>query len=208
MILFDEYLPRVDSFIRFIHAIPDAPNVDIYSNNKLIYSNLAFGNVTNYINVPPDTYTLSLYKSGTNTNPIITETLTVSMGSVQTIAITYEDKKIAFFALDDTDTNIDTIQDKSFSYIRFVNLSPTAPPLSLRLPVGKVLFDESPYLEINSYYPLSPGIYNFVLTSSDGKLEKYINNVRLVPNLFATIYIVGLLSGRPRLGYILTKDGI
>ena len=208
MLLFNEYLPRVDSFVRFIHAIPDAPNIDVYSNEKLIYSNLGFGNVTNYINVAPGTYTISLYRAGTNTNPIISETIEVSVGSIQTVAISYEDKKIAFFTLNDVDNNIDTTQDKSLSYVRFVNLSPNSPPLSLQLPVGKVLFDESPYLEINSYYPLSPGIYNFVLTSSDGKLEKYINNVRLTKDLLVTIYIVGLLNERPRLGYILTKDGM
>lgn len=206
MILFDEYLPRIttNGNVRFIHAVPDAPNVDLYANNNLIYSDLAFGNVTNYITLEPNTYTIQIYKSGTRTNPVISESVTIDANSIQTVAITYEDKEIAFFTLDDSEP----LTNPLLSFVRFINLSPDSKPLSLRLPVGTVMFNESPYLETNSYYPLSPGIYNFVLDSSDGKLEKYINNVRLRPKSFVTIYIIGLVNGSPRIGYILTKDGL
>lgn len=204
MILFDEYLPRVNGNIRFIHAVPDAPAVDLYANNNLLYSNLAFGNVTAYIPLNAASYTIEIYKSGTRTNPLISESVTIDPNSIQTVAVTYEDKEIAFFTLDDSEP----LTNPLLSYVRFINLSPTSKPLSLRLPVGTVMFNESPYLETNSYYPLSSGIYNFVLESSDGRLEKYINNVRLRPKLFVTIYIVGLINGSPKIGYILTKDGI
>ena len=49
MYMFRDSLPRVDGKIRLLHAIPDAPSVDIYANGKLIYSNLSFGKVTDYI---------------------------------------------------------------------------------------------------------------------------------------------------------------
>lgn len=203
MTLFNEYLPRINGKVRFLHAAPAAGNVDIYSNDKLLYSNLSFGLVTNYIEIPANTYKVAIYDSGNHDKPLISESVSISPDSIQTIAVTYEDKKVAFFIADDSEP----LTNKLLSYVRFINLSPKSPPLSLRLPVGTVMFNESPYLETNSYYPLSPGIYNFVLASSDGSFEKYINNVRLKPGLFVTIYIVGLLNKTPRIGYILTKDG-
>lgn len=203
MTLFHEYLPRINGKVRLLHAAPNAKNVDIYADKKLLYSNLAFGSLTNYIDIPANTYQIEVYEHQKNNKPLISESVTIAPGSIQTISVTYEDKMIAFFTTDDSEP----LTNKLLSFVRFINLSPTSPPLSLRLPAGTVMFNESPYLETNAYYPLSPGIYNFVVQASDGSLEKYINNVRLRPGLFITIYIVGLIKGSPRIGYILTKDG-
>lgn len=203
MTLFYEYLPRVNGQIRFLNAVPTTENIDIYLDNKLLYSNLAFGSVTHYINMPANTYEIEIYDSKRHDKPLIRESLTINPDSIQTVSITYENKLVAFFTLDDSEP----LTNPLLSFVRFINLSPTSPSLSLRLPVGTVMFDESPYLETNAYYPLSPGIYNFVVEASDGSLEKYINNVRLKPKMFVTIYIVGLINGSPRIGYILTKDG-
>lgn len=52
-------------YVRVIHTVPDAPNVDIYANNKLIINNLAYGSYTDYLPVPEGTYKISLYVAGT-----------------------------------------------------------------------------------------------------------------------------------------------
>ena len=94
------------------------------------------------------------------------------------------------------------------SYVRFINLAPTAPLLSLRLPDDRVLFNETSYLETNNYYPTSPGVYNFIVSTSDGNFSKYISDIHLTPNLYITIYMIGLYDKTPPLGYILVKDGL
>ena len=40
------------------------------------------------------------------------------------------------------------------SYLRFINLSPDAPLLTLSLPNGDTLFNSVEYLETTGYYPL------------------------------------------------------
>lgn len=205
MFLFRETLPNLKGYVRFINATPDAPSVDIYFDDKKLFSDLSFGNVTNYFSLVPKTYSVKLYETGTNRKPIITETFEIKPNSGSTVNITFENNEIAFFSMDDSNKNINPL----LSYVRFINLAPTAPLLSLRLPDedGRVLFNEASYLETNEYYPLSPGIYNFIVSTSDGNFLKYISNIELTRNLFITIYMIGLYNQRPPLGYILVKDG-
>ena len=204
MVLFDDSLPRLSGKIRLMHAVPDAPNVDVYSNGKLIYSNLGFGSITDYLNLPAENYRIQLYKTGTKSRPLITEAFKVEPNGVYTIAVTYENNEISFFVLDDTHS----VSNPLLSSVRFINLSPDSPLLSLRLPDNTVLFNETSYLETNDYYPMSPGIYNFIVISADGAFEKYISNVRLRKSQFITIYIIGLFNKSPQIGYILVRDDI
>lgn len=48
-----------------MHASPDAPPVDIYSGEMLLVSNLAFGQLSTAVQVPPGTYTLDFVAAGT-----------------------------------------------------------------------------------------------------------------------------------------------
>ena len=123
---------------------------------------------------------------------------------MSTINITYENNEIAFFSIDDTHTNSNPL----LSYVRFINVAPSAPLLSLSLPDNRVLFNETSYLETNNYYPISPGIYNFIVSTSDGNFIKYISNVKLDKNLYITIYMIGLYRKNPPLGYILLRDDL
>ena len=204
MFLFRDSLPKIKGHVKFIHAIPDAPSVDVYFDDKLIFTDLSFGNATNYIAIAPKTYSVKLFVSGTTNNPLITESLQVGPDSVSTINITYENNEIAFFSVDDTNV----MSNPFLSYVRFINMASTAPLLSLSLPDGRVLFNETSYLETNDYYPISPGIYNFIVSTADGEFSKYISNLKLDKNVFITIYIIGLYRKRPPLGYILVRDDL
>ncbi len=202
MMLFDDVLTKSAGQIRLLHAVPSAPAVDIYANDKLLYKNLSFGQITDYINVSAGQYKVQIFQSGNKDNLFITENYEVKPNSASTIAVTYENNEISFFVLDDSSKD-----NKSFlSYVRFINLSPDSRLLSLRLPENIVLFDEVSYLETNEHYPLSAGIYNFVVISSDGTFEKYISNVKLERKMSITIYVVGLFKRNPQVGYILVKD--
>lgn len=205
MILFEDSLPRLNGNIRFLHSIPGAPNVDIYANGQLLYSNLAFGSLTDYIDLSPQEYDIMLYKSGMHNNPLFSEQIEVLPDGMSTISITPENNEITLFVMDDVQPE----SDSALSYIRFINLSPNSQPLSLNLPEEISLFNKASYLEASEYYPISPGIHSFNVSSQDDTLgRKSINNINLTPGLFVTIYIIGLMNGTPQLGYVLAKDGM
>ncbi|MDO5515976.1 MAG: DUF4397 domain-containing protein [Clostridium sp.] len=203
--MFRDSLPRVDGNIRFLHAIPDAPNVDIYANGKLLYSNLSFGQITNYISVPPQTYNIRLFKTGTTATDLFSDSTEISPNSISTVVVTYENNEIAYFTVDDSHV---PESNPLLSFIRFINIAPTAPLLSLSLPNNIVFFNQASYLETNDYYPTSPGVYDFIVSASDGDFDKYISDVNLTKNSFFTIYIIGLYKSSPPLGYVLVRDGV
>ncbi|MBE6062425.1 MAG: DUF4397 domain-containing protein [Clostridium butyricum] len=204
MYMFKDSLPRLDGKIRFLHAIPDAPSVDVYANGKLIYSNLSFGQITNYISIAPGTYNIKLLKTGTTNNDVFSDSINITPNSISTVAVTYENNEIEYFTIDDSHI---PESNPMLSFIRFINLSANAPLLSLSIPSGIVFFNQASYLETNGYYPTSPGIYDFIVSSADGNFNKYISSLNLTPNLFITIYIIGSYISSPSLGYILIKDG-
>lgn len=54
--------------IRFLHASPDLPAVDVaLAEGTVLYANLAFGEATGYLSLPDGRYDLELRLAGTNT---------------------------------------------------------------------------------------------------------------------------------------------
>ena len=53
-------------FLRFMHAVPGAPHVDVYNDDSLIVSNLAYTNISSYVRGIPDVYSFYVKITGTN----------------------------------------------------------------------------------------------------------------------------------------------
>lgn len=84
--------------------------------------------------------------------------------------------------------------------LRFVHLSPDAPPVNLAIANGKTLFTNIPYKGITDYTALMPGKYNFELNlAQDGKRVLWVPNIRIMPHRNYSIYAVGLAGGQPPL---------
>ena len=52
------------TYVRLFHASPDAPPVDIYINNNLVFRSLAFGNFTEYVPLSMGNYKIEVYPEG------------------------------------------------------------------------------------------------------------------------------------------------
>lgn len=203
--LFRQNLPNLQGKIRFIHAIPSAPAVDIYLDEVEIARNIAFADITCYENISPGRYEVKIYKSGSKDNPIATTEIDVLPKSALTANIVKFNNSIDVFTLDDA--NIKDANYENRSFLRFVNLSSNAPLMSLLLPNNIMLFQDAEYAERTGYYPLSPAIYDFKITfSSISGLTKYIREEALEGGKSYTIYILGLLNKTPKLGYLIVED--
>jgi len=110
-------------YVRVIHTVPDAPNVDLYANNKIIVSNLAYGNYTDYLPIPEGTYTINLYVAGTKDSPVLSDLLTVNKDSMLTVAAVGNLSNIEFLAIADANE----VKKTERSIIRFLHLSPMLP---------------------------------------------------------------------------------
>ena len=70
-------VPSGTSWIRVIHAVSDAPAVDVAANGNLVFQGLKFKDFSEYTPVPPGTYTIEVKLSGTDTTVITSGPLTL-----------------------------------------------------------------------------------------------------------------------------------
>lgn len=190
-------------YVRVLHAVPVAPNVDVYANEKLIANNIAFGEFTSYIPVPEETYQISIYLAGTKESPIVSNLLFVNRNTALTIATIGVLKEISLVAISDGDVPI----DPSKAMIRFVHLSPNAPPVDITLSDGTIIFRDISFRHLTLYMEVAPANYTLeVRRSGTDNVVLTVPNVDLEANNFYSIYAVGLVSVNPELEALLLLD--
>lgn len=203
--MFNEFLPRIKGTIRLLHAATDVGAIDIYSNGNPIAMNISFSNITKYEDIAPGNNEIQIYKAGTYDKPIYTETIDIIPNTISTICIVLLESTIQLLKLKDGSPAVQANE----SYLRFINLSPDSPLLSLSLPNGDTLFNGVEYLETTGYYPLSPGIYDFKVEATGATaFNKLIKSISLDGGFFHTLFIIGLFDGTPKVGSLFEKDGI
>lgn len=203
--LFRQNMPKLQSKIRFLHAIPSMPAVDVYLSGSLFGKNVAFSDITCYENISPGNYELQLYKTGTYDKPLMSKEVDILPKSNLTVNLVALGGKLDILKLNDA-TGKGGLAN---SFLRFINLSPNSPLLTLSLPNDIPLFNSVEYLETTGYYALSPAIYDFKVSfSSLAGLYKFISTKTLTNGKFYTIYMIGLLNKQPELGYLMVEDGI
>ncbi len=191
-------------YVRIIHTVPDAPNVDIYANDQLIVNNLAYGVYTDYLPVPEGTYRISLYVAGTKDSAVISNMLTVNRNAIITVAAVGTLSDIELLAI--PDANETRMPGKAL--IRFLHLSPNAPAVDITLPDGTVIFSNVSFKHITPYMDVTPMSYTLqVRVAGTSNVVLTVPNVNLVANKYYTIYAIGLVGEKPELEALLLLDG-
>ena len=199
-------MPRSsDSFIRILHASPDAPPVDIYANDNLIAKNLAYKQFTNYVPVKPGEYAIQVYPTGQKSTPVIDTKYTVPTKSRLTLAAV---GKLADIGLLPIMEMYMKMVDNRRSYIRFAHLSPNAPAVDITLPNGTKLFSDVSYKQYTDYINVPSGNYTLqVRPAGSDQVVLTVPNVKLSPDTVYSVYAVGLVGETPPLEAITSVDG-
>ena len=191
-------------YVRIIHTVPDAPNVDIYANDQLIVNNLAYGVYTDYLPVAEGTYRISLYVAGTKDSAVISNMLTVNRNAIITVAAVGTLSDIELLAI--PDANETRMPGKAL--IRFLHLSPNAPAVDITLPDGTVIFSNVSFKHITPYMDVTPMSYTLqVRVAGTSNIVLTVPNVNLMTNKYYTIYAIGLVGEKPELEALLLLDG-
>lgn len=74
------------SYIRVLHAVPNAPSVDVYANDNLIAEELPYKGFTEYLQVPSGPYNVKIYPSGERVNPVLDTELMIPSNTINTVA--------------------------------------------------------------------------------------------------------------------------
>lgn len=182
------------SHIRVFHAAPGAPEVDIYANGRLIANRISFGQFTDYMTVPAGTYNIEAFPVGLHDSPILRVSIPLSGRVAYTLAIIGILPRIGILPVED---QFQPLLPGRVN-IRFANLSPNAPDMTLAIRDGMNLFTDINYTEVSDYRAMLPGSYNMVVRPTAIPVNvATLPNVRLLPRRNLTFYLVGMYGQQP-----------
>ena len=189
--------------IRFVHASPDAPAVDIKLNNgsgPAVFSNASFKDITSYIEVDAGSYSFVATPTGSATEVIVFDPIAIQNGQVYTV--------IAHGSLDNTDNVpfavrvfIDNNAGSTFAdltaattNVLVVHASPDAPGVDLLLDGIVVNSQALPYPDNTGYLPVMAGTRSIKVNASGTVTTVIDATLALDPNVAYSIFAADILS--------------
>lgn len=148
------------AMVRVLHASPDAPAVDVYLDGAIVgtLTNVPFGTISGYLEIPAGAHNVKVYATGTTTGPVIDADVTVNAGARYTIAATNAVASIAAQVLRDEPT-----PDCANASVRVVHFSADAPAVDVAT-AGSVPADavvkNLEYPNATGYVALPAGVYD------------------------------------------------
>lgn len=188
------------SLARVFHAAPQAPNVDVYVNDQMVFSNLEFGDFTRYVYLDEGEYNVSVYLAGQKDRPVINQMVDVPSQQIFTIAATGNLDNLGLLVIPD---KVSKSPSQNYSSVRVIHLSPNAPGVDI-LVDGDTLFEDISFGEGTDYVDLNPGTYNVNVVLNTDKSVVLPLKVTLNPDKIYTIYIIG---NPPTLQAVQVVDG-
>lgn len=193
------------AYIRLLHAVPNAPAVDIYANDKLIAKRLPYQGFTQYLRVSPGPYNITIFPGGTTSNPVLDTNVIIPPNTIATIPAIGLLPEISLLPVPESQM----MMPPGKVCVRFVHLSPDAPPVDITLPDGTILFEDIDFEEATDYLCINPGKYTLqARVAGTDQVVLTVPNVKLTPNRFYSVYAVGLVEEPPPLEVLIPLDGI
>ncbi|MCQ1529195.1 DUF4397 domain-containing protein [Lutispora saccharofermentans] len=192
------------SFIRFLHASPNTPAVDIYIDDRKAVSNLSYASMAGYSALPSTYHKINVYPMGQKGEPLLRFTISPVKGNYRTFVLSGLSPNIQHRTYIDSD---ETIPDNE-SLLRFVHISPNAPAVDVTLETGEALFSGLTFGRTEEYIRMEPGIYSLRLRAA-GTPGAILGeaNIALSGGRAYTMYAIGILGGSPPISAIILSDG-
>lgn len=191
------------SYIRVLHASPNAPAVDIYANDDLIVENLDFREISPYLPVPPASYNIKVYPTGTMNDPVIDREVYIPPNSVFNVAAIGNLPNISLYPIPEPSI----AQESGNACVRFVHLSPDAPAVDIQLEDGTIVFDDVSFKGITNYICIPADTYTFkVVPTGSNDVVLTVPDLMVNGNMYYTVYAVGLIGGSPNLEALLITE--
>jgi hypothetical protein len=195
------------SYIRLFNASPVYPAVDVAVNGNLTANNLAYKQLTGYFTVRPCVYHIKIYPAGRQgKDPIAEACFEVKPKCVLTIAFVGE--CTGLLGIEEVFNPCRHMRERCKAYVRFVSLSPNAPPLDVSIAGGTRLFETVPFTAHTRYMPVDPGTYQVQLKPAGSNQPGIVTQpVTLTQSTATTVYAVGDVGGTPPLEAVSSVDG-
>ena len=180
-----------NSYVKVVHASPDAPGVDLLVDDTTVGEGLAFPNNTGYLTVEVGTRNIKVNVANTQTTVIEAD-------------LTFEEEEYySIYAVNTVDNiepiviNDDLTEPASGkAHVRFLHLSPDAPAVDITLTNGTVVFPNTVFKQYSNFIPLDAGTYNLqVRLAGTETVVLDLPEITLQEGTIYSVFARGLVSG-------------
>jgi hypothetical protein len=189
--------------IRVAHLSPDAPAVDILVNGSPAFTNAAFGDITDYVELHAGDYLIQVVPAG-ESGPIVIEALIpLPEKGDFTVAAINQLADITAIVYEDDNQRI-----PGSTSVRFVHASPGTPAVDIALADGgPILFENVSYTESGGYITVPADTYDLeARVAGTDTVALSLPGVALAGGTAITVWANGLLNSEPALGVAVSQD--
>jgi uncharacterized protein YgiM (DUF1202 family) len=157
------------ALVRFIHAIPGASGIDIYTDGQLTVTNLNYGQATEYINFSAGARHLTVTQTGV-TSPLWEQDITPAAGQALTMVVSSFTEPVAFTAFEDILDPL-PLGKARFTVIHAIS---DAPPVDILLDDGRPVLPQVAYNQPAGTLDVPVFPYNMVVVPSGEGVDSAI----------------------------------
>jgi hypothetical protein len=163
-----------DAYVRVVAASPDVPAISVFLNDQAVTSDLKFGNSTDFVEFPADTYTIAVNTPAGS--GILSKSIVLAPGTSVTLILTGLTNGADKTALKFSAFLTERSPTKGKTRLEVVNAVPDAPSIDVMTDkplLTDIAFGKSGDASLN----LDAGSYDLHLVSS-GQLDSTVLNLK------------------------------
>jgi hypothetical protein len=176
------------TFLRVLHASPDAPNVDVLVDNALTLSNVAYPTASNYLTISAGTHNIKINVAGTSTTVISVSPALAKDGYYTAIAANFVASIQPLLATDDS-----SAPPAGQVRLRVIHAAPDAGPVDI-LVNNQVVLSNVPFATISSYLTVPAGTYDVKVNATGTAVTAIETTITAVAGNNYTAVAIGSLK--------------
>ncbi|MEO6851018.1 MAG: DUF4397 domain-containing protein [Mucilaginibacter sp.] len=188
------YNPVIETpaaLVTFVQASPDQPPLDLFfDNNKVNFYTLTYGNVINYFRAYKGKRNVHFYAQGTM-NQIYGDTINLTPNKFYSLFLANKPGHEEIVLMTDSITQ----PAYGKAGIRFVNMSPDSPPVSLSIQNSQAIATNVPYKGASSFVPIQ-GNSNYTVEVRQGTTNTVLTTTsfNVIAGSVYTVWFHGLTA--------------
>lgn len=195
-----------EATVRVAHLSPDAPNVDVYVNDKPIreLAGIPFKAVTPYLPLSAGTSNVKIYASEDTSEPIIEADVDLQSGAAYTIGVVglVEGESLTTQVYRDDNS----LPEQGNAKLRAVHAVPDVAPVDISPQGGEPLFTDLGFPNATRYVEVPAGDYTLAAKATGTELAAFeIPQAPLPKGVVCSAFVVGLAENGT-LEVIVAKD--
>ncbi len=187
-----------DARLRMGHFSPDTPPVDVYVRafdgaEQLVLEGLAYGQVSEYLPLPPGVFTFTLRPAGAaaDTPGVLNRSAEVVAGGAYTLAAFGPSASVQTSLVADDLTAPPAGQAK----VRLIQAAVSAPAVDVRVVDGPSLADDAPFASTSAYTPVPAGPARVEVAAAEPDAAPVVESLDVAAGTVSSLVVLDGVAG-------------